>query len=317
MFKLQPPASSVLMVTLAAVMGKKVTPLSTLLGICLVTSWHLTGQAAPTQTQTSVALPQVTTFDLAQARTSPPVPPLPEPLPRAQAPAVEGIVGLSPEPTDDIGVGHLRPRDLSFLEAPDRLESPYLRANWLQSAAIPIYIEPNGSHWGWIIRGWLIPNGQSPIALGSDASFSMLHTDFELFSFPVTQIREDGWFQFQYTPAGNAWAHVDHLNLGQLDLAIETWQNRFLEMGRVVFRRHGLSQSLQTTPDESESDILGLVGPDSFIEPLAFEGDWMRVRVTQPTDGCTSLPGAVTQEGWMRWRDTTNQPLVWYPPKGC
>jgi hypothetical protein len=226
-------------------------------------------------------------------------------------------VGLSPEPGDDIGVGHLRPRDLSFLEAEDWTESPYLGADWLQAAAIPIYTEPNGSHWGWIISGWLVPNGQTPLALGRDASFSMLHTYYDLFSFPVNQIREDGWFQFQYTPVGKAWAHVDHLNLGRVDLAIETWQNRFVDLGQVEFRNHGVSQSLQAVPNDADGRILGLVGTNSFIEPIAFEGDWMRVRVTQPTDGCTFLPGAVTQEGWMRWRNEDDESLIWYPPQGC
>jgi hypothetical protein len=191
-----------------------------------------------------------------------------------------------------------------------------LGANWLQATAIPIYVEADGRHWGWILNGWLVPNGQDPIALGRDASFSMLHTYYALFSFPVTQIREDGWFQFQYTPAGRAWAHVDHLNLGRMDLAIERWENRFLEQGWVEFRRHGLSQPLHASPGEAD-DIQGLIGPESFIEPLAFEGDWMQVRVTQPADGCTFLPGAVSQEGWMRWRNGEGKPLIWYPPKGC
>lgn len=306
------------MSAIAAVISPKVTSLSSLLGVLLALSYSSSGQAFSPQPLTLLENPaQAGPIELAQTRSSPPVPPLPEPLPTAQAPAVGGIVGLSPEPGDDIGVGHLRPRDLSFLEEPDWTESPHLGANWLQSAAIPIYIEPNGSHWGWIISGWLVPNGQTPLALGRDASFSMLHTYYDLFSFPVNQIREDGWFQFQYTPVGKAWAHVDHLNLGRVDLAIETWPNRFLDLGRVEFRNHGISQSLQAAPNDAENRILGLVGANSFIEPIAFEGDWMRVRVTQPTDGCTFLPGSVTQEGWLRWRNEDAESLIWYPPKGC
>lgn len=315
MLSLQLLASSS-MLAIAAVMRKKITPLSTAVGICLAAQWGLPGMANPAATE----LPPTPISDsvtVTQTRSSPPVPPLPDPLPTAQPPAAEGIMGLSPTPAENLGVGHLRPRDLSFLEAPNRDESPFLGANWLQAAAIPIYTEPNGNHWGWIISGWLIPNGAEPIALGSDASFLMLQTYDDLFSFPVTQIRQDGWFQFQYTPVGKAWAHVDHLNLGRIDLAIESWEKRFLDVGWVEFRRHGLSQSLQTTPGANNSDILGLVGPDSFIEPIAFEGDWMQVRVTQPTDGCTFLPGAVTQEGWMRWRNADSEPLIWYPPKGC
>lgn len=226
-------------------------------------------------------------------------------------------MGLMPSFEDDIGVGHLRPRDLGFLDEPDWASSPLLEAGWLQSAAIPIYTEPGGTHWGWIINGWLVPNGQPPIALGEDASFSMLQTYYALSSFPVMQIQEDGWFEFQYTPAGRAWAHIDHLNLGSLDLAVELWENHFVGNGWVQFRRHGLSQALYDIANSTQANVLGLIGPNSYIQPVAFEGDWMRVQVTQPVEGCTFLPGAVTREGWMRWRSDDEEPLVWFPPKGC
>ncbi|MEM1289927.1 MAG: hypothetical protein AAGH67_00435 [Cyanobacteria bacterium P01_H01_bin.162] len=298
-------------------MRKKAIQFKAIWLISAVCSWGVAAIAALPSSASPLAEAQLFPVDLAQTRISPPVPPLPTPLPAPQAPAIDGIVGLLPEPTDDIGIGHLRPRDLSFLNSPDWADSPYLTANWLQAAAIPIYIEPNGSHWGWIVNGWLVPNGQTPLALGRDASFSMLQTYYALFSFPVTEIRQDGWFQFQYTPVGNAWAHIDHLNLGSLDLAVETWENRFLDMGWVEYRQHGLSQSLNSAPNGNSGNILGLIGPNSFIEPLAFNGDWMQVRVTQPAEGCTVLPGAATQEGWMRWRNDDDGSLVWFPPKGC
>lgn len=301
-------------------MRKKVTRISSLLVAGGLTSWGLTNlvagaSALPTSALPAVPSPPVETF--AQNRATPPVPPLPEPLPTPRTPATEGIVGLMPQPEDDLGVGHLRPQDLSFLEGSDADTQALLGAGWLRAAAIPIYIEPNGSHWGWIINGWLVPNGQAPIALGQDASFSMLQTYSDLSSFPVTQVREDGWFQFQYTPAGRAWAHVDHLNLGRVDLAVEAWENHFVGIERVEFRQHGLSQSLYNTPEETQASILGLVGPNSVIQPLAFEGNWMRVQVTQPADGCNSLPGAVTQEGWMRWRSEEQQALVWLAAADC
>jgi len=308
-------------IAIAIVMRKKVTRISSLLLTGILSSWGFTGLVAlaaePTSGETPTSLPSPPLEPVAQARTSPPVPPLPDPLPASRIPPREGIMGLVPAPDDDLGVGHLRPQDLSFLEATDPASSPLLGAGWLQSAAIPIYIEPNGSHWGWMINGWLVPNGQAAIALGQDASFLMLQTYPDLLSFPVTQIREDGWFQFQYTSAGQAWAHIDHLNLGRVDLAVESWENRLVETDRVQFRQHGLSQSLYNTPEATQASILGLVSPNSVIQPLAFEGDWMRVQVTQPAEGCSTLPGAVTLEGWMRWRSEARQPLIWFEPQGC
>lgn len=308
------------MFAINAVMKPKITLLGTALWLGTSFSCGL-ALASSMPNSPSQPAPPTTAVDpppaVSQSRVSPPVPPLPTVLPPPTPPGMDGLVGLHPEPMDDIGVGHLRPENLTFLEGPDGVDSHYLGANWLRAAAIPIYIEPDGTHWGWIINGWLVPNGQEPIALGSDASFSMLRTYYSLYSFPVTQIQDDGWFQFQYTPAGRAWAHVDHLDLGRVDLTVETWENRFLETGWVEFRRHGLSQALSASPNNPQSTILGLIGPDSFIEPIAFDGDWMQVRVTQPTNGCQFLPGAITQEGWMRWRSEDRQPLVWFPPEEC
>lgn len=308
------------MIAIAAVMRKKVTRISVLIALGLWSGGGLISAAAWSSEKlvnSATSSPIHIMEGLAQNSTPPPVPPQPNPVPSSRVPSAEGIVGLFPEDVSDIGVGHLRPQDLSFLAATDEDSRSLRGAGWLQAAAIPIYIEPNGTHWGWILNGWLVPNGQSPIALGQDATFLMLQSNADLLSFPVTQIRDDGWFQFQYTPAGTAWAHVGHLNLGTVDLAIESWENRFVDAGQVEFRPHGLSQSLYAVPGEAAEGILGLVGPNSFIQPLVFEGDWMLVEVTQPADGCTLLPGAVTQEGWMRWRNGDAGSLVWFAPQSC
>ena len=253
---------------------------------------------------------------LAQAATRLPAPALPNSIPEPQPPHAQGIVGRSSDPDINLGIGYLRPQNLDFLNQPDWPASPYLEANWLQAIALPIYAEPDDIPWGWLINGWLVIDTHDPMLVGRDASFLMVQTHYALRSFPVLEVREDGWFRFQYTSAGSAWAHQDHLNLGEIALTIETWPDHFLATGWIEFLRHGISQPLRTRPS-SDDPILNLVGPDSFIEPLAFEGDWMRVRITQPTDGCVFLPGYRTQEGWMRWRNNQQQVLVWHPPRGC
>lgn len=245
---------------------------------------------------------------------SPSVPSMPSPVPEAIAPESSGILGLYPDPEDNIGVGHLRPANLAIL-AGDGAER-FANAHWLRSVALPIYVEPDGPHWGWIVNGWLVPNGYDPIAIGRDAAFSMLHTYVGLYSFPVMEVREDGWFRFQYTPAGTAWAHLSHLNLGGIELTVESWEDRFLEVGQLEFRQHGISQPLRSQPAPSQS-LVYLVGDNSLIEPLEFDGDWMRVRVVQPADGCQGMPGATTEEGWMRWRNSSDRALVWYPSRDC
>ncbi|MEM6592078.1 MAG: hypothetical protein AAF651_09490 [Cyanobacteria bacterium P01_C01_bin.73] len=245
-----------------------------------------------------------------------PVPPLPENLPEEPfSPDGQGILGLYPEAEDDVGVGHLRPANLAFFESED--DSEALRgAGWLSQIAIPLYVGPEGEHWGWLIRGWLIPNGYDPIAVGRDASFVMLHTFYDLFSFPVVEIRPDGWFRFQYSSAGTVWAHQSHLNLGQMAMEVEPWEERFAEVSQIYFRNTGAVYALRSEPD-SDRPLIASIGSDSFIEPIEVDGDWMRVRVSQPATGCELLPEARTDEGWMRWRTGQQGIRVWFPALGC
>lgn len=159
-------------------------------------------------------------------------------------------------------------------------------------------------------------NGFEPLAIGQDASFSMVEAQPGLYSFPVLEQRADGWFRFQYTPAGSAWAHMDHLNGGSTALAVQPWDAVFATAPQIRFRRHGLSQALRIDPSPSAS-LRSLVVPNSRIRPLAVEGDWMRVEVIQPVQGCTILPGHTTEEGWLRWRDENQSLLIWTVNADC
>ncbi len=261
--------------------------------------------------------PQATPKQATPEATPPVVPPLPTSVPAATGPEETGIVGLLPGPADDVGVGHLRPSNLTSLAGQNWPSSPILHARWLRSVALPIYIGPNGNHWGWLINGWLIPNGSSPIAVGRDATFSMVQADRGLYSFPVLEVRPDGWFRFQYTSAGSAWAHTSHLNVGAISLTIESWEEQLQEAPQVQFRKHGLSQPLRSAP-RGNGSLRALVSPDSLIRPLDVQGDWVRVEVIQPVRGCTPLPGSTKEEGWVRWRDARQTLLVWFGAgEGC
>ncbi|MGB3200619.1 MAG: hypothetical protein WBA99_06945 [Nodosilinea sp.] len=244
-----------------------------------------------------------------QEPANPRVPPLPSPVPAAIVPNEAGIIGLDPAPNDNVGVGQLRP---DSAESSDISEG----ADWLQGVALPIYPTPEQSHWGWLINGWLVPNDAAPLAIGRDAAFSMVQTDQQLYTFPVLEIRPDGWFRFQYTPAGTAWAHTSHLGLGDMPLTVETWETSMKRAARIEFRRPGLSQPMRLAP-RGTAPLQALVGPNSIIQPIDLDGDWLRVRVTQPAQGCTPLPGSSTAEGWVRWRSETDMPLVWFSGPDC
>ena len=247
---------------------------------------------------------------------SPTLPPLPTTIPEAVVPPNGGIVGLTPGPEDDLGIGVLQPRNLDFLDGAAWDPHPLAYGRWLRSVALPLYVGPNGDHWGWIVNGWLIINDYEPIAIGQDASFSMVQAQPGVYSFPVLEQQSDGWFRFQYTPAGSAWAHVDHLDGGAVALALQPWDAALATASQVRFRRHGLSQSLRTEPSPTAA-LQALVAPNSRIRPLAIDGDWMQVEVTQPVQGCTALPGHTTAEGWLRWRNDDQALLVWMTTTDC
>ncbi len=247
---------------------------------------------------------------------SPAVPALPTAIPNAVAPPNSGIIGLNPGPTEDLGIGLLQPQNLTFLDNAAWEDSPLAYGRWLRSMALPLYTSPNGDLWGWLINGWLIIEGYEPIAIGQDASFSMVEAQPGLYSFPVLEQQADGWLRFQYTPAGSAWAHIDHLSVGSIPLAVRPWEAILPSASQIRFRRHGLSQSLRLNPSSSAS-LQSLVVPNSRIRPLAIEGDWMRVEVIQPVQGCTALPIHTTEEGWLRWRDENQALLVWTVNTDC
>lgn len=205
-----------------------------------------------------------------------------------------------------VGMGQLRPLTVEPLLSDD--------VSWLQSVALPLYVSPGGEHWGWIYRGWLILNGQEPLAIGRDAGFGMVRPYDSLRTFPVLEIQPDGWVRVQYTLGGSAWVHTSLLSLGQIPLTIETWADRLQDQPVVYFLDSKTAQALRSQP-AATNNILSLVATDSLIEPLGFEGDWMQVRVTRPTTAtCQPLTSATVTEGWMRWRGNAQQSLIWYRP---
>ena len=278
----------------------------------------------PTETETSPAAnpTQPGTAQSGTAQSSviaPPADPTPKPTPFT--PAIAGVLDLSTQADEDIiGVGHLRPQvtdtpaiDITDAEAAEEKDGDAV--SWLEDIILPLYISPGGEHWGWLYQGWLVPDGQTYLAIGRDAGFAMVKSEENLYTFPVLDIRDDGWFQVQYTTGGSAWAHTSQLSLGETTMFLENWEETLSEQAAVYFLNESEAQPLRSQP-EAAKNMLGLVSADSLIEPLDFAGDWMRVRVTRPAANCTPLTGATVTEGWMRWRNEESQSLVWYQPDG-
>ncbi|MGB7087532.1 MAG: hypothetical protein WBD47_18375 [Phormidesmis sp.] len=234
-------------------------------------------------------------------------PAAPTSMPTPFSPALSGIVNLSADADSITSVGQLRPFEVETLIDDD--------VSWLQSVELPLYISPGGEQWGWIYQGWLIPNRQSPLAIGRDAGFAMVQAYENLYTFPVLEIRDDGWFRVQYTEGGSAWAHTSQLALGEMPLAVEEWSSLLENQESVYFLETGQAQPLRSQP-QAATNMLSLIPADSLIKPTVFQGDWMLVQVTRPVANCIPLTGATVSEGWMRWRTDDDESLVWYRPDG-
>lgn len=232
-------------------------------------------------------------------------PDAPTPSPTPFSPDVRGILDLTNGAESIQSLGQLRPRNVEAFAADD--------VDWLSDVVLPLYVSPGGEHWGWIYQGWIIPQGQTYLAIGRDASLAMVRAYENLYTFPVLEAREDGWFRVQYSPGGSAWAHASHLELGDVELAVEGWEEILRSQPSVYFLETGKAQPLRSEP-KAATNMLGMVPSNSLIEPLAFQGDWMQVRVTRPASACRALAGATVTEGWMRWRGEERESLVWYRP---
>lgn len=267
-------------------------------------------QTEVTQPSAEAAIEEATTGQTAPVAVSAIAPPAdPAPAPTPFAPVRAGILDVSKDMTTVESVGHLRPSGVDT-SADDGLA-------WLESVNLPLYVTPGGEHWGWIYKGWLIPKGKTYLAMGRDASFTMVRSYENLYTFPVLETRADGWFRVQYTSGGSAWAHTSQLGLGEVPLTVETWESRLQAQKAVYFLDNQKAQALRSQPQQS-TNMISLVAADSLIEPLEFQGDWMRVRTTRPIANCEPLTGATVSEGWMRWRGERQESLVWYQPSnGC
>jgi len=270
-------------------------------------------EAALAQTEAAQPMTEAATEEAATEQTEPVAvsaiapPANPAPAPTPFTPVRAGILDISKDMSAVESVGHLRPSGIE--------ESADGGLAWIESVNLPLYVTPGGEHWGWIYKGWLIPKGKTYLAIGRDASFAMVRSYQDLYTFPVIETRADGWFRVQYTPGGSAWAHTSQLALGDVPLTVEIWESRLQAQKAVYFLDNRKAQALRSQPQQS-TNMISLVAADSLIEPLEFQGDWMRVRATRPIANCEPLNGATVSEGWMRWRGERKESLVWYRPSG-
>lgn len=231
----------------------------------------------------------------------------------AETPGVRPYEKLSGwDPALDLGIGRLTAEQIKPFDT-----------NWYDNARLPLFAAPGGAQWGWIAKGWLLElNGGRAAPLGTRG---LVETGYETPSFIVLGETEDGWLEFRWDIAaagrgGTAWLHRCHLDGDGFALRFQPWSDLFRGAETVpLLFRSTVRHSLRAGPGAEHRRLGWIEGGDTHLEPLELRGDWMRVRVKQPSDACAE-PGTVQSkvtEGWTKWRSPKQGPWVWYHTRGC
>lgn len=190
--------------------------------------------------------------------------------------------------------------------------------DWPRKVVLPVWDKPDGSLVAWVRGGLVIPtDGTRAYPL---SGMGMVETDYEQLTFIVIEVR-DGWFRLRYNSGddGIGWVHSCHLALGAVSLGYQSWQDLLQEKGEWLHFRSEVTHSLREKPSTG-SPRLTRIGLDHKLKLVKLEGDWMHVEVTQPDWTCTGpdqiFKGTV-HKGWIKWRDDTVGPWVWYYTRGC
>lgn len=292
----------------------------------------LLGNRGKTETPTRNVDEIISSSPLDSAQTNQlPTPSLPQSLPK---PRYHGdldwldkgaIKDIERETDLSLGIGHLRPKDLSPFTI-DGWEDPnsLVGTGWLGKVTLPLYQQPEGQHWGWLAQGWLLrPSGEATNTFSTDSRpFTVANIVYKgtVNSFVVLKIRDDGWFKLRYAQPtseddGTAWAHQSHLNLGEIALTVEPWEKWFSQLKKPFYFRDEARHALRKEPTNTSEIVAWLPGKqDAWFVPQEVKGDWMRVLVSN--DACDLNSASTTnpkcQAGWVRWQNSEQVPLVWY-----
>ena len=154
-----------------------------------------------------------------------------------------------------------------------------------------------------------------------------METSYESSSITLSDWRDDGWFRLAAGPpcAGGGgeepfWSHRTLLDLGEDELTAERWEDFFFrdDISPLWFRQTKISHALRAGPG-AETGRIAWIGSDHSIEPLEVAGDWMRVRVFQPSNYCAGPEDwqGREHEGWVRWGDRVKGPWLFVWSRGC
>jgi len=262
--------------------------------------------------------------------------PAPENLGALPAPNFD----LNPyDPNLDWGVGLLEP-----IASPDYLQRLAVGGHemliaefgeyidWIARLDLPVFDAPpvdgavsnvtGGRQWGWLTQGRIVnlDNGEEyPIPRTARLRVSY---DLETEALFVTDAREDGWVEFRWggmnaPHGGTAWTHPGFQNDPEIGVTYHSWEDTFRDTrSRIAYRNSEAAHLMRAAPSREAEIVHRIEGRDWDMEILEIQGDWIRVRVSWPSD-CGSAPRDGEAEGWTVWRSETQGPWIYSPIGGC
>lgn len=215
---------------------------------------------------------------------------------------VTGAEGLS----IDLGSGHL-----VYSDRNPYTPRPPGENDWLRRIELPLSPEPAAPATAWIVRGWVVRPDGDPVEL---LRSRQIETGYEETSLVVLEEQGD-WLLVRFgLGEGRGWVPRCALEAGPELVDYATWTD-WLAQREVLFFRSGSPEGLFASPDDGRE--LDPISGDYHLEPLEVRGSWMRVRVREPSDYCDFDVESRVREGWVRWRDESVGPRLWYYTRGC
>ncbi len=212
----------------------------------------------------------------------------------------------------DLGVGYLGPAQVPANR----------KIHWASALLLPLFAQPGDVPWGWLVNGWLVTKSPT-LHKEPFTTRGMVEVAEGVQAFVVLEKRDDGWFRLRYAEPdrhgdGTAWSHVGRLEHSPAPVEIELWREHFSGdlPSPLFYRRSDVRHALRRGPSV-DTAAAGWIGASHDIFPLEVQGDWMKIRVTQPSIWCRQGKRGKTAQGWIQWRSADKGPWLWYRPEGC
>jgi hypothetical protein len=233
-------------------------------------------------------------------------------------PALDWGVGLlEPAPTADY-IAHLARGGHQLL-----VEELGEHIDWIARLDLPLFEAPSGRQWGWLTEGRVVDlDTGGEYAIRADARLRVSYDlDIEAL-FVLREQRDDGWLQIRWAGSeaphgGRAWTHPGFHSDPQIDAEFHSWEAAFRSpRSRFAYRDSNAVHLMRAGPSRDDEIVHRIEGRDWDMEILEMQGDWIRVRLSWPSE-CNGQPPAGEIEGWTVWRSPAQGPWLYSPIGGC